>query len=165
MSLRHEIRRRGFFRFLTGGEGMTLEHATRDAGRELAQEHKRKSLESHGRAAPTGRSAGGIRQQFIAKLFGGLGHVRQAPRRPHVHDPLAELAHPVVAAPPVELMKVEPEPMSGQVIGVFTGASSGAELISETEFGPPMRSPVYQNWKRSIAENERRARMNGRWIG
>ena len=161
MSLQHQIRRLAFFRYLTG-EGVTLADATRQVARELAFEHKRRKTD---RPAARSSEGSGIRGEFMRRLFGGLGQVREPPRRPHVHDPLAELAHPVVAAPPVEVMKAAPEPMSGQVIGVFTGASSGAELIPETEFGPVMRSPVYQNWKRSIAENERRARMNGRWIG
>ena len=157
MSLQHQIRRLAFFRYLTG-EGVTLAEATRQVAVELAVEHKRRKTDR-----PAARSSGGsgMRAEFMRRLFGGLGHVREPPRRPHV----PQLAHPVVVAPPVEVMKAEPEPVSGQVIGVFTGASSGAELIPETEFGPVMRSPVYQNWKRSIAENERRARMNGRWIG
>ena len=161
MKLQHQIRRLAFFRYLIG-EGVTLSEATRHVARELAFEHKRRKTD---RPAARSSEGSGIRGEFMRRLFGGLGQVREPPRRPHVHDPLAELADPVVAAPPVEVMKAEPEPMSGQVIGVFTGASSGAELIPETEFGPVMRSPVYQNWKRSIAENERRARMRGRWIG
>jgi len=162
MKLQHQIRRLAFFRYLIG-EGVTLSEATRQAARELAAEHKQRRKTD--RPASRSNEHSGIRAALLRRLFGGLGHVREPPRRPHEHDPLAELADPVVAAPPVEVMKAEPEPMSGQVIGVFTGASSGAELIPETEFGPVMRSPVYQNWKRSIAENERRARMNGRWIG
>jgi hypothetical protein len=163
MSLQHDIRRLAFFKYLIG-DGMTLEQATREAGRELAQERKRKSLNSHDRIAASGRSSGGIRAELMRKLFDGLGHLREPPRRkppqlvPHVLD------RDSVAAPPVVVTKTKQiEPPANQIIGVYVGNATGAELLDQADLPPRYFDLTTAAWRKSIADNERRARE--RWIG
>jgi hypothetical protein len=163
MSLQHDIRRLAFFKYLIG-DGVTLEQATRDAGRELAQERKRKPLVSHDRTAAPGRSAGGIRAELMRKLFDGLNRLREAPAKPQLVPHV--LDRDSVAAPPVVVTKTEQiDPPANQIIGVFVGNASGAELIDQADLPPRYFDRVTDNWRRSIERNERIARQNGRWIG
>ena len=62
-----------------------------------------------------------------------------------------------------EQSDLQPEP----VIGVFTGRSFSTALrIDDSDFPCSLQSGPTQNWKQSIADNERRAReRRARWIG
>jgi hypothetical protein len=156
MSLRHEIRRLAFLRYLVGGAGMTLEQATREAGRELAL--KRNAAKAAGSLRTQGESgrAGGMRQQLIAKLFDGHGRGREPPPPPpHIEDPLVEPTQPVVA-PPVTVRRVELERASS-IIGVYLGGTTGAMRIDD-EFPPDL---VTANWRGSIEANWKR--LGGRY--
>jgi hypothetical protein len=145
MSVRHDIRRLAFFKYLIG-DGVTLEQATSEAGRELAQRRKQRALE---RPAASSSPIGGLRAQLIAKLLGGVGRTREPPPpRSHVKNPVAEPAH-AVAAPLVAVPKTETD----VVIGVWTGGTTGPTRLDDEL---PCHHPVTAAWQASIEANRKR---------
>ena len=81
--------------------------------------------------------------------------------------PIAPRLAPSASRPKVTINKrPQPEPPANQIVGVFVGAAGTAELIGDEEFHPVLHDRATQNWRQSIADNERRAReRQARWIG
>jgi hypothetical protein len=166
MSLRHDIRRLGFVKYLIGDD-ITLEAATRAAGRELGLARKARQPERPKTKARS--SGGGLRGELMRKLFDGLGRLRERPQPrpqlvPHVLDRDYVAASPVV----VKAEQTEPQPPADQIIGVYTGGTTGAELLDQGEFPPRYFDLTTANWRKSLVDGERRAeqrRRGGQWIG
>jgi hypothetical protein len=165
MSLVQRLRQRAFNIFLLND--VSPAEARKLAARELAQAQKQRQQKDVRPKSVGGNAAnsGGLRAEFMRRLFDGLGRLREPPRsRPRLVSHVLDRA---VAAPPAVATKAEPPSANANlIIGVYVGESTGAQLISEDEYVGSLRSPVLANWRASIEANERRAReRQNRWIG
>jgi hypothetical protein len=173
--LRRSISQRATRLWLISLGKLSRAECEKAAARELAEEERqqqRASVLAPSQLASAEPNVHNARAVLLARINLVAERLRNAPVRrnrlprqaappsvirPHIEDPIAAQPAPV-AAPATEL----------QVIGVFAGRISTAELIPESEFDPrwQAQSQATNNWRSSIERNERiAARRRGVFIG
>jgi hypothetical protein len=163
---RHISYRASVLRLLSG---FTLDRSTaeRQAAKELADEERARSKPSTASASATAEpTVHNARAVLLARIDAVAERLRNGPRRrnrlpraapptvirPHIEDPI--IAQPAPAAAPSGEL---------QVIGVFAGRISTAQLIDDSEFDPRWKESIAtRNWRASIERNQK---LRGRFIG
>jgi hypothetical protein len=166
------------WQLVIGSEGeISYAEAERAAAKELAAQlrpRKRRGTLHQAAPATEGITIHNAREVLLSRLAGTAARLRAsaefeqraAPRvRKKTGSITVHSAAPPVPHPNKENRQTEPQPEP--VIGVFTGRSVTTALrIDDSDFPPLLHSVPTQNWRQSIADNERRAReRRSRWIG
>jgi hypothetical protein len=168
------IRSRATVLRLISGFTLGRVEAEQRAAKELASERRASAKPSTASVSPTAEpTSANARQLLIARIDAVAQRLKDAPRRrarlrqsdmptvlPHVLDPISPQPAPVAAAPELNV---------AVAVGVFVGQGSGTrELIDDSEFHTSVSfgDRATNNWRRSIAENERiQQRRRGLYVG
>ena len=151
------------------GQGLSRAEAERIAARELAEQQRASKPSTP--PPPTDQiTVSNAKRIFIARVEALAARLKATPARrnrlprtpaptvlPHTLDPIASSPAPA-AAPANEL----------QIIGVFAGRITSAELIDDSEFHTSVSfgDRATNNWRASIERNQRMAqRRRGLWVG
>jgi hypothetical protein len=173
--LLNAIRLRAYALTFASEGKVSFEAAKKQATREItSEERQRKRALQHSPIAGDAVTVSTARATLLAKLAGiaerlkATAYIEQsAPSPPTIRkrtraSPTPKEVGDVPSAP----INNEPEPLTGQIIGIF-GAPSTSERIDDREFAPSLRwgDTATDNWRRSIERNKQIQRRDGRWIG
>jgi hypothetical protein len=172
--LLNAIRLKAIAAVIASDGDISYAEAKREATKQIAAENKNTDTRPAAQT-PTNVSVHNARQVMMARLadvgrrisaVAGIEARASAlavpviRKVPHTSDPES---NSTVA--PLPNNKQPDEPPEHQIVGGIFSGTSTATLIDDREFHTSLHDLTTQNWRRSLLENERRAKAAGKWIG